>query len=108
MLLTDALRKGSRAEKDKPMRVVRVDQHRAGFGGARMMRNLSRGHMHDPNEVVRVNVTVEGTVEQLMGREVFPLVVAEARRNGLFGQARRVSNPHTDHMGRMVASYEVS
>ena len=108
MLLTDALRKGSRAEKDKPMRVVRVDKHRAGFGGARMMRNLSRGHMHDPNEVVRVNVTVEGTVEQLMGREVFPLVVAEARRNGLFGQARRVSNPHTDHMGRMVASYEVS
>lgn len=108
MLLTDALRKGSRAEKDKPMRVVRVDQHRAGFGGARMMRNLSRGHMHDPNEVVRVNVTVEGTVEQLMGREVFPLVVAEARRHGVYGQARRVSNPHTDHMGRMVASYEVS
>lgn len=108
MLLTDALRKGSRAE-NKPMRVVRVDRHRAGFSGARMMRNLSRGREHDPNEVVRVNVTVEGTVEQLMGREVFPLVMTEARRNGIFGgQARRVSNPHTDHMGRMVASYEVS
>lgn len=108
MLLTDALRKGSRAEKEKPMRVVSVERHRAGFGGARMMRSLSRGRPHDPNEVVRVNVTVEGTVEQLMGREVFALVVAEARRNGLFGQARRVSNPHTDHMGRKVASYEVS
>ena len=106
MLLTDAIRKGSRAEK--PMKVVRVQPHRAGFGGARMMRNLSRGHMHDPNEVVRVEVTVEGTVQQLMGREAFPLVVAEARRHGVFGQARRVSNPHTDHMGRMVATFEVS
>jgi hypothetical protein len=67
------------------LEVVRVDPIRAGFGGAGMLRSLSRGKPHDPREVVSVEVTLSGTPEALVARSAAHLAQAEARRHGVYG-----------------------
>lgn len=96
------------ASSDDDLEVVRVEPTRAGFGGARVMRNLSRGMPHDPREVVSVEVTLSGTVESLLSRQAMYLAQTEARRHGVHGgMARRKNNPYRDPQGRMLATYIV-
>ena len=108
--MTSPVRVASRhlATVDDDLEVVRVEPTRAGFGGARMMRNLSRGMPHDPREVVSVEVTLSGTVESLLSRPAMYLAQAEARRHGVHGgMSRRKNNPYRDPQGRMLVTYIV-
>ena len=96
------------ASTNDDLEVVRVEPTRAGFGGSRMVRNLSRGMPHDPREVVSVEVTLSGTPESLMSRPAMYLAQAQARRHGVHGgMARRKNNPYRDTQGRMLVTYIV-
>lgn len=99
---------GHTASVEDDLEVVRVEPTRAGFGGAGMMRNLSRGMPHDPREVVSVEVTLSGTVESLLSRPATYLAQAQARRHGVHGgMVRRKNNPYRDPQGRMLVTYIV-
>lgn len=96
------------ASASDDLSVVRVEPHRAGFSTGPMMRNLSRGHSHDPNEIVSVEVTLSGTPEALMSREAQTVAMTAARRHGIFGgYARRKNNPYRDTQGRLIVTFIV-
>lgn len=106
--VVDGVGVGHTASAADDLEVVRVEPTRAEFGGARVMRNLSRGVPHDPREVVSIEVTLSGTVESLMSRPAMYLAQAEARRHGVHGgMVRRKNNPYRDPQGRLVVTFIV-
>lgn len=106
--IVDDVGVGHTASIADELEVVRIDPTRAGFGGAGMMRNLSRGMPHDPQEVVSVEVTLSGTPEALVSRSAAHLAQAVARRHGVHGgTTRRKNNPYRDPQGRMLITYIV-
>jgi hypothetical protein len=106
--IVDVVGVGHTASVTDDLEVVRVDPTRAGFGGAGMVRNLSRGVPHDPNEIVSVEVTLSGTAEALVSRPAMYLAQSEARRHGIHGgMVRRKNNPYRDPQGRMLVTYIV-
>ena len=90
------------------LEVVSARPIKAGFGSGPMMRNLSRGRPHDPNEVQSVEIVLSGTPQALLSREALYLATSTARRYGVYGgMARRDNNPMQDHQGRTVARFSV-
>jgi hypothetical protein len=97
--------------KEDDIRVVRVEKKRAGWGGSQMMRNMSRGRIHDPNQTVGATVTLEGTHQQDLRnyRKVERILRQEERKLGLFGKMFVFQNvfPSREKAGYYQAKWNI-
>ena len=86
--------KGSRSAKPDEIVVVSVEPHRVGFASHQVVRSLSRGKIHDPRAIDRVEVVLGADDHQVLlkSHEVLEAAKVAARSHlGTAGWPRLVS-----------------
>ena len=89
------------------MRVLRADLIRAGFRPQDIVNAAARGRVHDPNRIVRVEVTIVDDAPAELGGELARRMAVQAAAPYLHGNhARRTSDPYR-RGGLWAVRYEV-